>query len=102
MGYSTNLKAYRCYCPKTGKFIISRHVFFIESKDNTPHLFCPGVKIQADENQVNPFGQIDNEQALGGAQTIENWTLQENLPSVADANANDTNNDLGEDGNQYL
>ena len=97
-----NSNAYQCYCPKTGRIVISRHVLFIESKDNTPHLFCPGVKIQADENQVNPFGQIDNEQALGGAQTIENWTLQENLPSVADANANDTNNDLGEDGNQYL
>ena len=70
-------------------------------KDNTPCLFHPGVEIWADENQVNPFEQIDNELAPGGAQIVENQTLQENLPSVADANTNDTNNNLGEDGNQY-
>ena len=56
VGYSTNSKAYQCYYPKTGRIIITRHVSFIESKDNTPHPFRPGVEIQEDNDGTDPFG----------------------------------------------
>ena len=56
---------------------------FIESKDNVPHPFRPGVEIQEDNDETDPFGQIDNELTSGGAQTIENEPPQENLPDAA-------------------
>ena len=98
MGYSMNSKAYRCYCPKTGRIVISRHVFFIESKDNTPCPFRPRVEIQEHDNQTDPFKQLDDKSASGGVQTVENQPLQENLPNAADANVNDRNK---EDKNQH-
>ena len=63
MGYSQNSKAYRCYYPKTGHILISRNVFFIESKDNHPHPFRPGVEIGSEGGPAtdDPFQQIRTE-----------------------------------------
>ena len=51
VGYSQNSKAYQCYYPKTGRIIISRHVFFIEAKDNVPRPYCPSIETQNNEDE---------------------------------------------------
>ena len=51
VGYSQNSKAYRCYYPKTGRIIISRHVFFIKAKDNAPRPYRPGIETQNNEDE---------------------------------------------------
>jgi len=59
IGYSPNSKAYRCYYPKTGQIIVTRNVFFIESKDNHPRTYRPGV-------QVGDAGEADDPEDQSG------------------------------------
>ena len=85
MGYSQNLKAYRCYYPKTGPILVSRNVFFIESKDNHPCLFRPGVEIRSEGGPAtdDPFQKTRIEG--------EHWKADAHEKEVAE---NRDNNDL--------
>ena len=57
VGYLQNSKAYQCYYPKTKCIVVTQNVVFIESKDNHPCPYQPGV-------QVGEKGEDDDDDDL--------------------------------------
>ena len=62
VGYWQNSKAYQCYYPKTKCIVVTRNIVFIESKDNHPYPYRPGVQVGEkgeDDNEGDPFQQLE-------------------------------------------
>jgi hypothetical protein len=54
IGYSKDLKSYRCYHRASHRVIESFHVIFIESKDDCGKVFRPGVTQGLDDDDIPP------------------------------------------------